>query len=82
MRFDSRPVRAYLVPHGWARFFRQPMRSHMSIEHKSRTGKTYYLHVKTTAAGKSNHFFSTEPEPPLATSIPDGYEVYEAGVCS
>ena len=49
----------------------------MSIEHTSRTGKNYYLHVKTTAAGKPSYFFSTDADGPLAEQIPEGYEVYE-----
>lgn len=49
----------------------------MSVEHRSRTGKTYYLHVKSTSAGRFNYFFSTDADGPLAPAIPDGYEVYE-----
>jgi len=49
----------------------------MSVEHTSRTGKRYYLHAKTTAAGKPSYFFSTDPEGQLAPAIPDGYEIYE-----
>jgi hypothetical protein len=36
----------------------------MSVEHTSRTGKCYHLHVKT-AAGKPSYFFSTEADGPL-----------------
>lgn len=49
----------------------------MSVERTSRTGKRYYLHVKTTVAGKTNCFFSTDNDGPLAEQIPEGYEVYE-----
>jgi hypothetical protein len=49
----------------------------MSVQHTSRTGKTYYLHVQTAATGKPRFFFSTDPDGPLAPAIPDGYEVYE-----
>ncbi len=49
----------------------------MSVEYKSRTGKRYYLHVKTTAAGKPSYFFSTEAEGQLVAAIPTGYELYE-----
>ena len=49
----------------------------MSVEHTSRTGKRYYLHVKTTAAGKPNYFFSTDSGGPLAEQVPEGYEIHE-----
>lgn len=49
----------------------------MTVERISRTGKTYYLHVKMTAAGKPNYFFSMDAGGPLAESVPEGYEVYE-----
>ena len=47
------------------------------IEHTSRTGKTYYLHVKTKVAGKQSYFFSTDAEGSQVEQVPDGYEVYE-----
>ena len=49
----------------------------MSVEHTSRRGRTWYLHVKTTAAGKSSYFFSMNADGQLVPAIPDGYEVYE-----
>jgi hypothetical protein len=49
----------------------------MSIQHTSRTGKTYYLHVGESKSGKPNYFFSTEPEEPLVNSVPGGFEIYE-----
>ena len=49
----------------------------MSIQHTSRTGKAYYLHVGQGKSGKPNYFFSTEPEGPLVNSVPDGFEIYE-----
>src|SRR5665213_2899999 len=49
----------------------------MSIEHASRSGKVYYLHVKAGKAGKSNFFFSTDAKGPLADDVPSGFEIYE-----
>lgn len=49
----------------------------MAIEHTCRTGKIYYLHVKTTASGKPGYYFSMEASGELAPAIPDGYEVFE-----
>lgn len=49
----------------------------MSIEHASRSGKTYYLHVKSGKAGKPNFFFSTDAKGSLADDVPNGYEIYE-----
>jgi hypothetical protein len=49
----------------------------MSIQHTTRTGKTYYLHVGQGKSGKPNYFFSTEPEGPLVNSVPEGFEIYE-----
>jgi len=49
----------------------------MTIQHISRTNKTYYLHVGTRKTGKPNYYFSTDAGGPLASSIPEGYEVYE-----
>jgi hypothetical protein len=34
----------------------------MSIQHTTRTGRTYYLHVGQGKSGKPNYFFSTAPE--------------------
>lgn len=49
----------------------------MGIQHKARTGKTYYLHIGQGKSGKPNYFFSTEPEGPLVNSVPEGFEIYE-----
>ena len=49
----------------------------MPIEHKARTGKTYYLHVGPGKAGKPNYYFSGKADPPLAESVPSGFEIYE-----
>ena len=49
----------------------------MSIQHNTRTGKTYYLHVGQDKSGKPNYFFSTEPKGPLVNSVPEGFEIYE-----
>lgn len=38
----------------------------MGVERTFRTGRTYHLHVKTTAAGNTNYFFSTSADGPLA----------------
>ena len=39
----------------------------MTVQHISRTQKTYYLHAKTTAAGRPCYFFSTDASEPLAS---------------
>ena len=49
----------------------------MSIQHTTRTGKTYYLHVGQGKSGKPNCFFSTEPGGPLVNSVPERFEIYE-----
>jgi hypothetical protein len=49
----------------------------MGIQHTTRTGKTYYLHVGQGKSGKPNYFFSAEPEGPLVNSMPEGFEIYE-----
>jgi hypothetical protein len=49
----------------------------MPIVHRSRTGKTYYLHTGPKRGGGVQHFFSTKPHGTLAESIPDGFEIYE-----
>jgi hypothetical protein len=49
----------------------------MSIQHTTRTGKTYYLHAGKGKSGKPNYFFSPEPEGPLVNSVPQGFEIYE-----
>ena len=49
----------------------------MTIEHTSRTGKTYYLHMGTTKTGKPKYFFSMKQDGERVASIPDGFEIYE-----
>jgi len=49
----------------------------MNIQHITRTGKAYYLHIGQSKSGKANHFFSTKATGNLADSLPAGYEVYE-----
>jgi len=52
-------------------------RNVIAIQHKARTGKTYYLHAGQGKSGRPNYFFSTEPEGPLVDSLPEGFEIYE-----
>lgn len=49
----------------------------MAIVHRSRTGKTYYLHTGPKRGGGIQHFVSTKPHGTLAESVPDGFEIYE-----
>ena len=50
----------------------------MKIEHKSRTGKIYYLHVTALNGGaRPRYHFSRNRSGTLADTIPDGYEIYE-----
>src|SRR5215468_7419623 len=49
----------------------------MSIQHVTRTGKIYYLHIGEGKTGKPNYFFSTKGTGDLAESLPAGYEIYE-----
>lgn len=49
----------------------------MSIQHKARTGKIYYLHVMPGKGGRPSYHFSKDPEGTLADAIPEGYEIYE-----
>jgi hypothetical protein len=49
----------------------------MSVEHVSRTGKRYYLRTAQRKSGRPAFYFSTNPDPPLAESVPAGYEIYE-----
>jgi hypothetical protein len=49
----------------------------MSIQHKTRTGKIYYLHVTQNKRGKPRYHFSMDPEGELAQTVPEGFEVYE-----
>jgi hypothetical protein len=50
----------------------------MSITHRSRTGKTYYLHTGPKRGGGVQHFFSTKSTGSLAERVPDGFEIHEA----
>jgi hypothetical protein len=50
----------------------------MTIQHTTRTGKTYYLHAGKGKSGKANYFFSTESAGPLVNSVPEGFEIYES----
>ena len=49
----------------------------MTITHKNRKGKTYYLHQGKTKLGKPKYFFTLRDEGNLVEAIPPGYEVYE-----
>lgn len=49
----------------------------MSVQHITRTGKAYYLHIGRTKSGRAKYFFSTKAKGDLADSLPAGYEVYE-----
>ena len=49
----------------------------MPIIHRSRTGKTYYLHTGPKRGGGVQHFFSTKPEGSLAERVPEGFEIHE-----
>jgi len=49
----------------------------VSIQHTTRSGKTYYLHVGQGKSGKPNYFFSKELDGPLVNAIPEGFEIYE-----
>lgn len=48
------------------------------VTHKSRTGKTYYLHVGAKRGGGSQFYFSTKSTGNLADCVPDGFEIYES----
>ena len=50
----------------------------MPIVHRSRTGKTYYLHTGPKRGGGVQHFVSTKSHGTLAESMPDGFEIYES----
>jgi len=49
----------------------------MSIQHTTRTGKHYYLHVGRGKTGKPNYFFSTDPDGTSVNAVPEGFEIYE-----
>jgi hypothetical protein len=49
----------------------------MPVIHRSRTGKTYYLHTGPKRGGGVQHFVSTKADGPLAECVPDGFEIHE-----
>ena len=49
----------------------------MTIQHTSRTGKTYYLYAGVTKTGKPKYFFSMKQGGESVDAIPDGFEIYE-----
>jgi hypothetical protein len=51
----------------------------MTVQHKNRTGKTYYLREGITKTGKPRYFFSLQQDGKgeVVEHIPDGYEIYE-----
>src|SRR5712691_12152673 len=49
----------------------------MPITYTNAKEKTYYLYQGTTKMGKPKYYFSTKPEGTLATTIPEGFEIYE-----
>ena len=49
----------------------------MPITYTNAKEKTYYLYQGTTKTGKPKYYFSTKPEGTLATTIPEGFEIYE-----
>jgi len=49
----------------------------MAITYTTRRGKTYCLHTGPKRGGGIQHYVSTDPEGPLAGSVPEGFEIYE-----
>jgi len=49
----------------------------MSIQHISRTGKTYFLNLVPGKTGRPNYHFSTRPGATRADVLPEGFEIYE-----
>ena len=49
----------------------------MIIQHTTRTGKAYYLHVGLRKNGKPHFYFATDPLGSLADARPEGFEIYE-----
>ncbi len=47
------------------------------ITHTNRFGKTYYLKVGRTKAGKPKYFCSMKAAGANAESIPEGFEIHE-----
>ena len=49
----------------------------MGFTYITRRGKTYYLHTGPKRGGGIQHYFSTDPDGPVANSVPDGFEIHE-----
>ena len=49
----------------------------MSVIHRARSGKVYYLHVSSGKNQKVRYYFSLKPDGLLIQSLPNGYEIYE-----
>jgi hypothetical protein len=49
----------------------------MPFSYTTRRGKTYYLHTGPKRGGGIQHYVSTDPDGPVAESVPDGFELYE-----
>jgi hypothetical protein len=49
----------------------------MPFTYTTRRGKTYYLHTGPKRGGGVQHYVSTDPDAPVAESVPDGFEIYE-----
>ena len=49
----------------------------MAVEHRTRAGKTYYLHETLSSTGRKRYHFSLKADGILAGSVPDGFEIYE-----
>ena len=49
----------------------------MTIQYINRRGDAYFLHRGQTKTGKPKWFFSTKQAGELASSIPEGFEIYE-----
>jgi hypothetical protein len=49
----------------------------MAFTYTTRRGKTYYLHTGPKRGGGTQHYVSTDPDGPVAESVPDGFEIYE-----
>lgn len=49
----------------------------MPFTYTTRRGKTYYLHTGPKRGGGIQHYVSTDPDGPVAESVPDGFEINE-----
>ncbi len=54
-----------------------PWCNFMAFAYTTRRGKTYYLHTGPKRGGGTQHYVSTDPDGPVAESVPDGFEIYE-----